>query len=59
MSGVTELGKGRMNDIYKVRHFPLTELDCFQDILLFPVLRESSVPCAWPHTLGLSDCKVK
>jgi len=56
LSGVTELEKGRMSDIYKASHFSLTELDCSQDILLFAVLRESFEPCPLPRTLGLSDC---
>lgn len=56
LSGVTELWKGRMGDIYKVSHFPIAELDCSQDILRFPVLRESFELCPWPHILGLSDC---
>lgn len=43
---VTELGKGRMNDIHNVSHFPLTELNCSQGIFLSPLLRESLVPCA-------------
>lgn len=53
---MTDLGKDRMSDIYKVSRLPLTEWDCSQGSLLFSVLRESFVPSAWPHTLGLSDC---
>lgn len=40
LSDVTELGKGRMNDIHKISHFPLTELKCSQGIVLSPSLRE-------------------